>query len=134
MKVPAPPSREVALVAGAILLVAFIWSYWPTIGLLVNAWNTEPDYSHGFLVIPIAVWILWARREKFPHATVRPAALGGIALVLLSVLARYLGARVYLDAVDGWSMMIWLQPASSWPWAVGVCCVGVYHPFYYCGS
>jgi exosortase len=105
---PPPPSGRVAVVAGAVLLLAFIWSYWPSIGLLVNAWNTEPDYSHGFLVVPIALGILWYRREQFPWGRVRPAALGGIALVLLSVLARYLGVRVFLDAADGWSMMIWL--------------------------
>jgi exosortase len=28
--------------------------------MLIETWQ-KPDYSHGFLVIPIAVWILWQR-------------------------------------------------------------------------
>ena len=35
--------------AAAALTAAFLWAYWPTLVKLVETWNREPDYSHGFL-------------------------------------------------------------------------------------
>ncbi len=96
------------MLVSALLLIGFCWAYWPTWVQLLNAWSNEPDYSHGFLVLPFAAWILWARREKFPSDALQPAIISGLALVLASLLVRYLGARVYLDAVDGWSMLLLL--------------------------
>jgi exosortase len=42
----------------AVLLFA------PVIRNLINIWHTNEDYSHGFLVIPIALYIVWAKRKK----------------------------------------------------------------------
>src|SRR5205823_2121109 len=35
---------------GAVTLALLTWLYLPTLAGLVRSWNTEPDYSHGFLV------------------------------------------------------------------------------------
>jgi exosortase len=45
-------------IVGSLLLA---WAYTPNFWYLVTIWNTEPNYSHGFLVIPIAIMILWRR-------------------------------------------------------------------------
>lgn len=37
------------------------WAYWPNLQDLYTVWSEEPNYSHGFLVIPIAVAIFWQR-------------------------------------------------------------------------
>lgn len=54
---PSRPWLPTAIV-GALLLA---WAYAPNLSYLVNIWNTEPNYSHGFLVVPIAIMILWRR-------------------------------------------------------------------------
>ncbi len=74
---------------------------------LVQAWIDEPDYSHGFFVAPLAVFFLWARREHFPGLAGR-LSWGGLSLVALSLAARAVSAHLYLEAVDGWSILIWL--------------------------
>src|SRR5207247_7196048 len=43
-----------------------VWAYWPTIFELVTMWNREPDYSHGYLVVPLALAFLWMRRNSYP--------------------------------------------------------------------
>src|SRR6476659_1506473 len=50
------------LICGALVLLAGAWAYWPTLRDIVSAWSNEPDYSHGFLVVPVALYFLWARR------------------------------------------------------------------------
>jgi exosortase len=96
------------LAAVAILLgAALVWAYWPTIVELVLAWDTQPDYSHGFLVVPLAVYFLWARRDRFPGWASRPG-WPGLVLVVLSIALRILGARYFLGAVDGWSILLWV--------------------------
>ena len=37
------------------------WAYWPNLQYLFAIWDFEPNYSHGKLVIPIALVILWQR-------------------------------------------------------------------------
>jgi len=97
--------------AAAMLAVTFVWAYWPALVGLVHAWNTVPDYSHGFFVVPVAVFILWARRERFPGVSGRLAWLG-LGLVALSLAVRMLGVRFYLDAVEGWSILLWAGGAA----------------------
>jgi len=90
-----------------ILAAVFAWAYWPTLVDLVAAWEREPDYSHGYLVAPLALYFLWARRERFPGV---PAgwAWPGLILIVLSIAARTVSARFYVDAVDGWSILFWI--------------------------
>ena len=102
--------------------VAFLWSYWPTLLGLVRTWDSSPDYSHGYLVVPLALYFLWSRREQYPGLH-RPAGWSivgpvviGFLLIAASIGIRWLGARYRLGAVDGWSMMVW---AAGAVWVLG---------------
>lgn len=94
------------LAAGAVLAGVFVWAYYPTVERLLRAWRDQPDYSHGYFVVPVAIFILWARRASFPGLSGR-LAWAGLGLIVLSVLVRMLGALYYLDAADGWSILFW---------------------------
>jgi exosortase len=74
---------------------------------LVRVWDREPDYSHGYLVVPVALYFLWARRERFP-GTAAGLAWPGLALIVLSIGVRMVGDRLYLEAMDGWSILLWV--------------------------
>ncbi len=90
-----------------LIVVVFGWSYWPVLMELVDQWRRIPDYSHGFLVIPLAGYFLWARRESFPGLSANIAWLG-LLLILVSAALRLAGARYYLTAFHGWSIPFWL--------------------------
>ena len=102
------PRPSLYLVGGLLIAVGFTYSYWSTLTELVSAWEDEPDYSHGYFVVPIAIWFLWLRRDRFPRTSIQPAVCWGLALVATSILIRYLGDRFYVQAVDGWSLVVWL--------------------------
>lgn len=93
----------------------FVWSYANTWNSLYETWDREPDYSHGILVAPLALFFLWLRRERCPWQRISPS-LWGLPILGLSLLLRWAAARFYLDTVDAWSMIIWL---AGW-----ICFVG----------
>lgn len=117
--------NRLQIVIVACLFVAFAWSYWPTFQMLVKTWETQPDYSHGYFVLPIALWFLWVRRDRFPVLPLRPAIIGGLALVLLSACVRYAGSRFFVDSLDGWSIMVWTAGviAALAGWRVLIWCL-----------
>src|SRR5262249_38415755 len=75
------------LVVGAVWLLIAIWSYWPLVLELAMTWQREPDYSHGFLVLPLALLFLWIRRQSFP-GFVDSSPLLGMVLLGMSVALR----------------------------------------------
>lgn len=104
-EIPLPPAKP--LIAGIVLLlVAGTFAYWPTIVGLVHEWETQPDYSHGFLVLPLAVFFVWLRRDSYPGYG--GIALGGLVLLLVSIGLRVIGSALFLGPVDGWSLVFWI--------------------------
>jgi exosortase len=97
-------------VAGGVLLAAFAWAYWPTVVGLVGAWTRDPDYSHGFFVVPLAGCFLWARRDRMPPAADRVAWVG-LLLIALTVPMRFVGARYFFATLDAWAILLWTAGA-----------------------
>jgi exosortase len=113
-------NRAVLVAAAAILVGALFWASWPTITGLVRAWETQPDYSHGYFVVPFAAYLLWARRDQFPGMSVPHHLWPGIVLLGLGVAMRYTAALYYLEPIDGWSILLWVAGVAwligGWKW------------------
>lgn len=100
------PLAPVLLVAG-VLGVVFAWAYWPTLTELLEAWRTQPDYSHGYLVVPVAIYLLWIRRRAFPG--IDPGfSIGACSLLALSIAVRLVSAFFFIPDLDGWSIPLWV--------------------------
>jgi exosortase len=71
------------LVAGLVLLNL------PTLISMVKGWSQDDNYSHGFLIIPISVWLFWRERSKlvFPATP----SNSGLALFVVGSLFLVLG-------------------------------------------
>lgn len=106
--------------AGVVVsLAAFLWAYWPTLVDIVGQWIKEPDYSHGFLVIPLALFFLWYNRSKVSREQVSPSAAGA-GLLLLTALLRVAAGAFYLGPLDGWTIPLWVA-GTVWAlfgWAI----------------
>src|SRR4051812_46218950 len=95
-----PRHREavvaLALAAGVILL------YLNVLTSLARQWASDDNYSHGFFVLPLAMFFAWERRVALQNAARRPG-VGGLILVagsLLVLLAGRLGAELFLTRVS----------------------------------
>jgi len=71
----------VSWLAGSIVLIAFLWSYWPGIVDLWNLWQRSDEYSSGLLVPFLAVYILWSRRHAIAKCRIRPCLWGLLAFL-----------------------------------------------------
>ncbi|MFM9961955.1 MAG: exosortase/archaeosortase family protein [Planctomycetaceae bacterium] len=90
-----------------------VWSYWPTLCGLMARWNSDPTYSHGFLVPFVAAAMIWQRRSlPVPSESSQP--LLGLSLIAASLVLRVIGARFYFEALE------WL---SILPCVAGICVV-----------
>jgi exosortase len=75
-----------------------------------NQWRTEPDYSHGYLIIPLAIVLLYARMDSFPGLS-RRIAWAGLGLLVFAGFLRVFASFSYMDFLDGWSIVPWVAGA-----------------------
>ena len=90
------------LVPIVLMLAGFAWLYRHVIVKLVHDWATDDNYSHGFLILPLALYLVWERRSRLAQIEIRPRALGlAIMLVSVGVLAAgTLGAELFLMRIS----------------------------------
>tara|TARA_R110002049_G_scaffold285698_2_gene466833 strand:+ start:46411 stop:47370 length:960 start_codon:yes stop_codon:yes gene_type:complete len=109
-KVPLGASIVVGLLA---FVIALIYAYWPTLAWAEDAWRNEPDYSHGYLVVPLAAMLCWHRRDSFPGIRSELSWIG-LGLMAFAIVMRIASRVVFADFLDGWSILpmvagaIWL--------------------------
>jgi exosortase len=108
-------SRGESVVAASLLAAGLGWSYWPSLTELWRAWGREADYSHGYLVAPLAAAFLWLRRDTCPTPAGGPS-LGGLALFGFGIALRMAGALWYVEAIEAWSLLFWVAGAC---WLLG---------------
>ena len=86
-----------ALIALA-LLAPFIF-YFDTARSIVSVWNSSETFAHGYVILPISLWLVWRRRANFALYPPRPytPALG---LLLLAGAAWLLGRMGEVQVVQ----------------------------------
>jgi len=82
--------------------VCFILLYYQVIALLVSDWWNDDNYSHGFLIIPIALYFAWERRAALKEAEKNPSMWGLTIVVgsLAMLLAGILGSEFFLPRIS----------------------------------
>lgn len=92
---------------GVVVLASGLWCYWPVLANAESIWARVADYSHGYLVAPIAGFILFLRRDGLRKVTIAPSPYGFVPLAIGFVLL-FFGARYYLEPLQQLSLIIWL--------------------------
>ena len=89
-------SRVYAVVA--LLIGSFGLLYWPVLSKLVHDWGINDNYSHGYLIPPLAGYLIWERRQQLRAVPPNGTWFGLLVVLgsLLLLLAGLLGAELFL--------------------------------------
>ena len=74
-------SRPFVIASLAVLAVA-LGLYAPILYYMVIHWSQVEDYSHGFLIVPLALYFAWERRDAIRQAAIEPSWWGLLPLAL----------------------------------------------------
>jgi len=91
---PWMPYLLVALVVTAI--------YYQVVGKLVSDWYTNPDFSHGFLVVPFALYVLWDKRTVLRDTPIQQT-WSGVWLIVAAIFVLFMGvygAELFLSRLS----------------------------------
>ena len=89
IQMPRPSAIHTGLIAFVGTLIALVAFSDPLMGL-VNRWASQEEYSHGFLIPVVTVWLFWVRREAL-RANVGRAIWAGPIVVLLATIMLLAG-------------------------------------------
>jgi len=76
--------------------------YWRVVVKLVSDWYHDDNYSHGFLIVPLAVYFVWERREKLRKIPVAPSTFGLVVVLgsVMVLIAGILGSELFLTRIS----------------------------------
>ena len=80
---------SVFFVIAVLLAVA---AYFGGLVELASRWSKQEEYSHGFFIPLISLWLLWQRRDALQESVGSPS-WAGLLLLLMSQSAEWRGLR-----------------------------------------
>ncbi len=80
------------IVVSVATVVALLLLYIPEFAHALNVWTTDEEFSFAFFVPPLALGLLWTRRQALVRA-LGPGSWLGLPLLLSGLVVLLLGAR-----------------------------------------
>jgi len=85
----------------------FLSVYHPVLTRLINAWSHSDDYSHGFAIVPLALYILWQKRESLLEKQVG-GEWPGFLLITVSLLVQVVATKGEMQTFASVSMVFFV--------------------------
>jgi exosortase A len=74
-----------AAVVAASAAVLVLLLFWPTTVSMVHTWATDRNFSHGFLIPPVFLYLVWIRADRLAGLNFRPQFWGLPVLLALGL-------------------------------------------------
>lgn len=75
-------SRNQRVTAAGVVIALAIAVYLPILWFMVQHWRLVDDYSHGFLIVPLAIYFAYERRDQLKAAPIDGSWWGLVPLLL----------------------------------------------------
>jgi exosortase A len=106
--------RQAGIIA-AIYTVAVLLLYRDSLWSMISIWNRSDTYAHGYLIVPISLWLVWNKRHELAGMRMEPdlrvallllpAGLGWLLAALTDVLVVQQLALVSILIVGLWALL-----------------------------
>jgi len=83
-----------AIIQGGVIVMLYALFYGPLVPGLVKEWYEHQNFSYGFLIPVIFIYLVWQEREIFQQCSSNSSGLGAVSLsaaVLIGVIGKILG-------------------------------------------
>ncbi len=113
------PAWRTAFIAFGLAAIALCALFYDTVLTTVDIWYTNTTFNHGFLIIPICVYLAWQRRHELARMTPEPTVWGLVPLVG-SGIGWLLGATASVNVVQQFCLlfMLWSLFLTVFGWRV----------------
>ena len=89
------------------LLTFFIFIlYHSSINWMWNIWVDDREYSHGFIVLPISIYLVWVKRYYYYTLQIKPAFFSGTMFLLTSTFLLIVGKAGAVIQIETISLLI----------------------------
>jgi exosortase len=102
-KVPSRLARQSMYWLQSLTLLSLtVWLYASIFTGMVRQWSEDPNYSHGFLVVPFSLFVFWRSRSRFQALPVNPSSWGllVIAVAVFILVAGSVGAELFVSRLS----------------------------------
>lgn len=107
---PASATPGGDLYATAALLAALLVAQHSSYASMLAIWQRSQTFAHGFIVLPISLWLLWRQRDELAAQHRRPSPLGLLVLAGLGVV-WLLAAAANVSALQQYCVILMI-PAT----------------------
>jgi len=74
--------RRLVLLAAGVALLAVAVLYRDSFASMIRKWGDDTTFSHGYIILPISLWLAWRHRAELALRDLRPSYAGlAVALV-----------------------------------------------------
>ena len=70
------------LLINALLLILPLLFYWQTAWSMIEIWWRSDTFAHGFIILPISLYLIWEKRKQLSQQPINTNAAGLILLLL----------------------------------------------------
>lgn len=105
------------------LLVALFIAYYPVLKSLFAVWMKSDEYSHGFFIIPLSVYMVWQQREVIT-ATEPTSSWKGMAGLLAALVVYIMASLMKITTIVSVSFplsiaaLVWFLYGGKMLWVV----------------
>ena len=75
-----------ALISLALAFGLMLWLYWSSVLALTRIWNSSDTFQHGWVILPLSVYLAWTQRGRLKALSPQPSMLGVIIILLLGLI------------------------------------------------
>lgn len=114
-----PPHWRSPMAVFALVVAVLLVLYRHTALAMVSIWERSDTYAHGFLVVPIVLWLVWRQRHRVAELVPRPSIVA-VLLMLGAAALWLLGDLVAVNAATqlAFTMLLVLAVPAVLGWQV----------------
>ena len=107
---PALDSHRAAVVTAGVIVLAILAVFADTATSIGRIWLRSETFSHGFVVVPVALWLIWRQRAELAAVPVRPC-LAALPLLAIAGGAWLIGRLANANVVEHFALVLMIQSA-----------------------